>query len=439
MPAVRIAAALIVALLAPQSPLPKNPEWLEKTRVVRDTPEAEMIVRTGDIDNFGFGWPNGFDPYSGQSTRPHGYPFKPSADDPDGTDRIMVPSSYVYGSKSSAEGYTRSTKRPDNAPRPIVLQYDLGAIAPKAALLRLFVDDFQIANFKSSFQVTLNGERAPFIERVINALQQTGPIGKLITVELLPEYVRLLSGGKLSIFIDDPTTGVGDGFAIDFVELLINPRQLRNVGTVHGTVTDRRTGRPLAGAVVSAGGAKAVSTDKLGQYSLSNVAAGLVVGTGSMGGYEPGTNAVDLVSAGDALLNIKLEPSKKETSASITEALDVRGRAILYGIHFDSNSAVPRPDSAATLQALLELLRGRPALGLVVEGHTDSQNTEEFNQKLSENRAKSVVDWLVKHGIAAARLRPAGYGESRPLADNGTAVGRALNRRVEVATMTEKK
>jgi len=75
----------------------------------------------------------------------------------------------------------------------------------------------------------------------------------------------------------------------------------------------------------------------------------------------------------------------------------------------------------------------------VVEGHTDSQNTEEFNQKLSENRAKSVVAWLVKNGIGPARLQPAGYGELRPVADNGTPAGRALNRRVEVATMTERK
>jgi OOP family OmpA-OmpF porin len=439
MPHVRIAIAVMVALLTPQKLQPKNPEWLEKTKVMRDTTEAEMIVRTGDIDNFGFGWPDGFDPYSGQSTRQHGYPFKPSADDPDGTDRIMVPSGYAYGSKSSAEGYTRSTKRPDNSPHPILLQYDLGATVPKAALLRMFVDDFQSPSFRSAFQVTLNGERAPFIERVINTLQQTGPIGKLITVELLPEYLRLLQGGKLSLFIDDPTTAVGDGFAIDFVELLINPRQLRNVGTVHGKVTDRRTGRPLAKAVVSAGGAKAVTTDTLGQYSLSNVAAGLVVGTASMGGYEPGTKSADLISGGEAVLDIKLEPSKKETTASITEALDTRGRAILYGIHFDSNSAVPRPESAATLQALLALLRNRPTLGLEVEGHTDSQNTEEFNQKLSENRARSVVDWLVKNGIARDRLRPAGYGELRPVADNGTAVGRALNRRVEVAVMPKAK
>jgi outer membrane protein OmpA-like peptidoglycan-associated protein len=81
------------------------------------------------------------------------------------------------------------------------------------------------------------------------------------------------------------------------------------------------------------------------------------------------------------------------------------------------------------------LLRGRPALGLIVEGHTDSQDTEESNQKLSENRAKAIVDWLVKNGIAPGRLRPAGYGEARPIADNRTAEGRALNRRVEVEEM----
>jgi len=146
-----------------------------------------------------------------------------------------------------------------------------------------------------------------------------------------------------------------------------------------------------------------------------------------------------LVSGGEAVLDIKLEPAKKETAISMAEALDARGRAILYGIHFDSNSAVPRPESAATLQQILALLRSRPVLGLVVEGHTDSQNTEEFNQKLSENRAKAVVEWLVKKGIAADRLRPVGYGESRPVADNRTAEGRQKNRRVEVEIIGSRK
>jgi OOP family OmpA-OmpF porin len=145
------------------------------------------------------------------------------------------------------------------------------------------------------------------------------------------------------------------------------------------------------------------------------------------------------VSGGQAVLDLKLEPAKAETAESMAEAIDARGRAILYGIHFDSNSDVPRPESAATLRQLLALMRSRPALGLVVEGHTDSQNTEEFNQKLSENRAKAVVGWLVKNGVAPARLQPVGHGELRPVADNRTSSGRFLNRRVEVAEIAPKK
>jgi OOP family OmpA-OmpF porin len=146
-----------------------------------------------------------------------------------------------------------------------------------------------------------------------------------------------------------------------------------------------------------------------------------------------------LVSGGQAVLDIKLEPAKQEAADGMAEALDARGRAILYGIHFDSASAVPRPESAATLQQLLALMRNRPTLGLVVEGHPNSQNTVDFNQKLSENRAKAVVAWLAKNAVAPGRLQPVGYGERRPVADNRTEGGRFLNRRVEVAVMTAAK
>jgi len=432
---IRLAAVLLVALLVPQ-----NAEWQKKASIVRDTQEAEMIIRVGDIDNLGFGWAPGFDPFSGSSTDSHNFPYKPSPDDPEGTDRIMVPTSYKYdGPEKNSDGYTGSTTRPDNNPRPVVLQYQLGQTVPKAALLRMFIDDFQSPVFHSSFQATLNGERAPFLERVLNTVQQSGPVGKMITVEILPEYVRLLAGGKLTIFIDDPKTKIGDGFAIDFVELLINPRKLRHVGSVSGTVTNKETGQPIAGAAVWAGGAEAVTTDKDGHYALSNVAAGLVVTTASFSGFDPGTAADDLESGKQLELDIELTPAKKETAANIAEELDEKGRAVLYGIRFDSNSAVPRPESAETLNQLLALLRDKPALGLIVEGHTDSQNTDEFNQKLSEDRAKAVVAWLVKNGIAAGRLQPVGFGESRPVADNDTAEGRALNRRVEVQAMGEKK
>ena len=108
------------------------------------------------------------------------------------------------------------------------------------------------------------------------------------------------------------------------------------------------------------------------------------------------------------------------------------GRVVLYGIHFDSGSDVPRPDSEPTLQRILEALQGDASLKLQIEGHTDSTNTDAYNQALSERRAKAVVQWLTAKGIAPVRLQAKGFGRMHPVAGNDTAQGRALNRRVEL-------
>jgi len=108
------------------------------------------------------------------------------------------------------------------------------------------------------------------------------------------------------------------------------------------------------------------------------------------------------------------------------------GRVILYGIHFDSDSPGLRPDSEPALKEVVTLLNSQPALKIKVEGHTDSTNSDGYNLDLSNRRAQAVVSWLVAHGIAADRLTAEGLGKTRPLADNSTAQGRALNRRVEI-------
>jgi hypothetical protein len=135
----------------------------------------------------------------------------------------MVGTSFDGHPPAGQDGYASATSRPDNLPQQIRMQYDLKGVKVSSAIIQMFVDDFQSPVWQSRFQVTLNGRRASFIEEVLNLLSQGGPIGKLITVQVPSEFLGDAAGGKLDILIDDPTTGAGDGFAIDFVRLLINP------------------------------------------------------------------------------------------------------------------------------------------------------------------------------------------------------------------------
>ena len=104
-------------------------------------------------------------------------------------------------------------------------------------------------------------------------------------------------------------------------------------------------------------------------------------------------------------------------------------------INFEVNKAVLTNDSHRILNEIIAGLKDRPALKVMVEGHTDSTGAHAYNMDLSERRAKAVVDYLVGRGISPARLDSKGYGPDRPIADNGTKAGRAKNRRVQFTKM----
>src|SRR5580704_3330472 len=80
--------AIVIPAVAQKAPTP--PSWALKAERTVNGPEADLLVRTGDINNLGFGWPDGFDPFSGKSTPGHGYPWDPRPGAPDGTDCILV-------------------------------------------------------------------------------------------------------------------------------------------------------------------------------------------------------------------------------------------------------------------------------------------------------------------------------------------------------------
>jgi OOP family OmpA-OmpF porin len=114
---------------------------------------------------------------------------------------------------------------------------------------------------------------------------------------------------------------------------------------------------------------------------------------------------------------------------------DIRatGHASVYGITFDTDSAVIKPESAQAIGEIAKLLKADGALKIYVVGHTDNTGTAEHNLKLSQERAQAVMQELVqKQGIAAARLKSYGCGQYAPVASNDTEEGRAKNRRVEL-------
>lgn len=110
---------------------------------------------------------------------------------------------------------------------------------------------------------------------------------------------------------------------------------------------------------------------------------------------------------------------------------------VLNNIYFETNSSNLMPESKTQLDQLVNLLKERKNWHIEIEGNTDDIASEQYNQWLSEKRAKQVHDYLIKNGISASRLSFVGYGKRYPIADNSTDAGRQKNRRVEFKVVKE--
>jgi outer membrane protein OmpA-like peptidoglycan-associated protein len=117
----------------------------------------------------------------------------------------------------------------------------------------------------------------------------------------------------------------------------------------------------------------------------------------------------------------------------IEQDLAQNGRAEIYGIYFDFDSATLRPESGPVLKEIAEALQHNPGWKIKIDGHTDNIGGDAYNLQLSQRRAGAVKQALIgEYGIVADRMTPEGFGASRPKASNDTVEGRALNRRVEL-------
>lgn len=119
------------------------------------------------------------------------------------------------------------------------------------------------------------------------------------------------------------------------------------------------------------------------------------------------------------------------TANQLLDELNRNGFIALY-INFDTGKAELKDDGKATVAEIVSMLKGAPELKLAIEGHTDNVGQAADNKALSERRAQAVMDAVIAGGIEAQRLKAAGFGQERPVADNRSEDGRAKNRRVEL-------
>lgn len=120
-------------------------------------------------------------------------------------------------------------------------------------------------------------------------------------------------------------------------------------------------------------------------------------------------------------------------AATMAEEVASSGHVALYGIYFDTDNAELKPESGPTLEEIAKFLKQDAKVNLYVVGHTDNVGEYQYNMTLSDRRAAAVVKELTtKHGVSAARLKPAGTGPLAPVAPNDNEEGRAKNRRVEL-------
>jgi OOP family OmpA-OmpF porin len=125
-------------------------------------------------------------------------------------------------------------------------------------------------------------------------------------------------------------------------------------------------------------------------------------------------------------------PEKAPAAALAPLIPESKKSLVLEGVNFDTNSAHLQSSSTAVLDRVADGLKSHPEARVEVGGHTDSQGNDAYNMKLSRDRANAVKDYLIGKGVPAKQLEAKGYGETKPISDNKTAGGRAVNRRVEL-------
>jgi outer membrane protein OmpA-like peptidoglycan-associated protein len=170
----------------------------------------------------------------------------------------------------------------------------------------------------------------------------------------------------------------------------------------------------------------------------AGAAAGAAIGNANGSTAKGAIIGAAIGGTAGAVIGHQMDQQAKEIKQGVPGAIVERvgeGLQVTFasGLLFDTDSDVLNAAARQNLSSLAASLDKYPGTDLLIVGHTDAVGTDSYNLSLSERRAAAVTNYLASQGVTRARLRPAGRGESEPVASNDTDAGRAQNRRVEVA------
>jgi outer membrane protein OmpA-like peptidoglycan-associated protein len=232
--------------------------------------------------------------------------------------------------------------------------------------------------------------------------------------------------GKTAYYSSDNKPDGKGGLDIYSFEL---PEELQaqRVSYVRGTVIDAKTKKPLATSVslTPLDGSESTSsyTDAIkGQFMVplkSDIQYSLTIDKKE---YLFHSEYFDMPNVpSDQPFELKIELQKLEVGKTV----------VLNNIFFDTDKFELKTQSKSELEKLKEFMTLNAEVSIEIGGHTDNAGSSSYNQKLSENRAKSVYQYLTTNGVSGARLSYKGYGDTAPIASNTSETGRARNRRTE--------
>lgn len=239
-------------------------------------------------------------------------------------------------------------------------------------------------------------------------------------------YFVLSADGKIGYYSTNREGGFGKQ---DLYSIRIPVEEVPQLALLKGVVKDALTGKPAEASITVTDNttkeivARYHSNSESGQYLIS-LPSGKNYGIAiEKEGHLFYSENITLSNT-DGFKEYKQDVTLIEAKAG--------NKIVLRNIFFDLGKAELRTESAVELAKLVEVLKKNPGLRIEISGHTDNVGDPALNQKLSEDRAKTVLNFLVQNGIASSRLIAKGYGSSQPVSPNTTEEGKQKNRRTEM-------